>query len=79
MKKIITLILTLLMSVVACFGLTACGGNTYKDLTIVEVGGETESFGIAFRKGSDLTRKVEDAIAILENQTTAAAEVEGEL
>jgi polar amino acid transport system substrate-binding protein len=65
MKKIITLILTLLISVVACFGLTACGGNTYKDLTIVEVGGETESFGIAFRKGSDLTRKVEDAIAEL--------------
>ena len=28
MKKIITLILTLLMSVVACFGLTACGNDS---------------------------------------------------
>ena len=47
----------------ACLGLTACGGVTYKDLAIVEIGGETEYFGIACRKDSDLTRKIEDAIA----------------
>jgi ABC-type amino acid transport substrate-binding protein len=66
MKKLLTLLLTLLLGITACVGLTACGGTdpiTYKDLAIVEVGGETESFGIAFRKGSDLTRKVEDAIS----------------
>ncbi len=63
MKKLITLIIAALLAVTACLGLTACGGTTYKDLAIVEIGGETESFGIAFRKGSDLTRKVEEAIA----------------
>jgi ABC-type amino acid transport substrate-binding protein len=65
MKKILALILTVVLGVAACMGLTACGAKTYKDLTIVEVGGETESFGIAFRKGSDLTRMVEEAIAEL--------------
>lgn len=72
MKKIITLLLTLLLGVVACFCLTACGGTTYKDLQIIEVGGETESFGIAFRKGSNLTRKVENAIAELEDEGVLA-------
>ncbi|MBQ9104231.1 MAG: transporter substrate-binding domain-containing protein [Clostridia bacterium] len=72
MKKLITLILTLALSVIACFGLTACGGTTYKDLKIIEVGGETESFGIAFRKGSNLTRMVENAIAELEDEGVLA-------
>jgi polar amino acid transport system substrate-binding protein len=64
MKKLITLLVTFAMLVTMALGLTACGKSvTYKDLAIIEVGGETESFGIAFRKGSDLTRKVEEAIA----------------
>lgn len=62
MKKIITFIAAAVLTIAACFALTACGTTTYKDLAIVEVGGETESFGIAFRKGSDVTRKVEEAI-----------------
>lgn len=66
MKKILTLIVTLMLGLVACFSLTACGGSVgYSDLTIVEIGGETEYFGIAFRKGSDLTRKTEEAISVL--------------
>lgn len=72
MKKIITLILTVLMGIIACFSLTACGGTTYKDLAIIEVGGETEEFGIAFRKGSNVTRKVEEAIAALETEGVLA-------
>lgn len=63
MKKLLTLILALALSLCACFSLVACGDVTYKDLTIVELGAETESFGIAFRKGSNVTRKVENAIA----------------
>ncbi len=67
MKKLFTLLVTAILAVTCVLGLTACGDDpiTYKDLAIVEVGGETESFGIAFRDGSDLTRKVEDAIAEL--------------
>lgn len=62
MKKLFTLLITAILAITCAFGLTACG-TTYKDLAIIEVGGETESFGIAFRQGSDLTRLVEDAIA----------------
>ena len=67
MKKILTIILALSLCAIACFGLTACKSTTYKDL-----GGETESFGIAFRKGSNITRKVEDAIAALEDEGVLA-------
>ena len=34
--------------------------NSYEDLMIVDLGFEKEYFGIAFRSGSDMTRKVED-------------------
>lgn len=81
MKKLLTLILTLVVAITACIGLTACQNDpvTYKDLAIVEVGGETESFGIAFRKGSNLTRKVEDAIAqlVAEGELAPLAETYG--
>ena len=40
--------------------LASCGGNQYKNLVIVDLGIEREYFGIAFRSGSDMTRKVED-------------------
>lgn len=65
MKKLLAIMVSVL-TVFCAIGLTACGSKvTYKDLEIVEIGGETESFGIAFRKGSDMTRKVEDAISEL--------------
>lgn len=65
MKKFLAIIVSVL-TVFCAIGLTACGSKvTYKDLEIVEIGGETEAFGIAFRKGSDMTRKVENAIAEL--------------
>ena len=60
MKKIITLVLCIAMLCSACFGLTSCFGNKYRNLQIVELGLPMEYFGIAFRDGSDMTRKVED-------------------
>ena len=60
MKKIITLVLCIAMLCSACFALTSCGAKDYDDLTIVDLGFEKEYFGIAFRSGSDMTRKVED-------------------
>ena len=60
MKRIVTLLLCVAMLCSACFALTSCFGNKYKDLQIVDLGLPVEDFGIAFRTGSDLTRKVED-------------------
>lgn len=57
MKKIITLILTLALALTA---LASCGGTDYSKLEIIDLGLERENFGIAFREGSDMTRKVED-------------------
>lgn len=60
MKRIITFVLCIALLCTACFTLTSCFGNKYKDLQIVELGLPIENFGIAFRSGSDMTRKVED-------------------
>ena len=58
MKKILALILC---AILLCTALAACGGeSSYSDLAIVDLGLEREYFGIAFRSGSDMTRKVED-------------------
>ena len=56
MKKLVTLILTIALALTA---LASCGAN-YSSLEIVDLGLEREYFGIAFREGSDMTRKVED-------------------
>ena len=56
MKKIFALVL-LVATLATC--LVSCG-NQYRNLEIVELGLEREYFGIAFRAGSDMTRKVED-------------------
>ena len=57
MKKIFAMILAM---VLLCSTLVACSGSSYSDLAIVDLGFEKEYFGIAFRAGSDMTRKVED-------------------
>ena len=59
MKKILSLLLAVVMLVGCTLALASCG-NPYKDLTIVDLGLDREYFGIAFRSGSDMTRKVED-------------------
>lgn len=60
MKKLMAVVLAVLMLATACVGLSACTKNPYEDLMIVDLGLEREYFGIAFRSGSDMTRKVED-------------------
>ncbi len=61
MKKILALVLLVAL---LCTALASCSGG-YEDLMIVDLGFENEYFGIAFREGSDLTRKVEDITAEL--------------
>ena len=71
MKKTLALILTL---VLLCTSFVSCsGGSSYSDLMIVDLGIERENFGIAFRAGSDLTRKVEDITLELINDGTLDA------
>lgn len=60
MKKIGTMLLALLMLTVGTVGMVSCKENSYSSLQVVDIGQEKEYFGIAFRTGSDLTRKVED-------------------
>ena len=57
MKNILVLILALTM---ICTAFVGCSKNSYSNLMIVDLGFEREYFGIAFRSGSDMTRKVED-------------------
>ena len=57
MKKILVFILAIMMIGTSFVG---CSKNSYGDLMIVDLGFEREYFGIAFRAGSDMTRKVED-------------------
>lgn len=65
MKRIIAM---LLIAVMALTMLASCGGNSYSKLAIVDLGLEKEYFGIAFRSGSDMTRKVEDITLELINE-----------
>ena len=60
MKRILTLVLAVLMIAACAVSFASCSKDPYKDLTYVDLGLEREYFGIAFRSGSDLTRKVED-------------------
>ena len=71
MKKTLALILSL---VLLCTSFISCSNeSSYSDLTIVDLGLEREYFGIAFRAGSDLTRKVEDITLELINDGTLEA------
>ena len=72
MKKILALMLALLMLATCAFTLASCKKNPYDDLMIVDLGLEREYFGIAFRSGSDMTRKVEDITLELINDGTLA-------
>lgn len=60
MKKILSIMLAALMLVGCLAGFSSCGKTTYEDLMIVDLAQEREYFGIAFRSGSDMTRKVEE-------------------
>lgn len=71
MKKILLLILSLAMILCSFSALVSCKKG-FDDLQIVDLGFEREYFGIAFRSGSDLTRKVEDITVELFNDGTIA-------
>ena len=60
MKKFLALALAAVMLFGCVAAFSSCANDPYKDLTYVDLGLEREYFGIAFRSGSDLTRKVED-------------------
>ncbi len=60
MKKLLALALAAVMLFGAVAAFSSCTKDPYADLTYVDLGLEREYFGIAFRSGSDLTRKVED-------------------
>lgn len=47
-------------------------GTSFEDLTIVDKDFESEQYGIAFRKGSDVTKAVNDAISELAADGTLA-------
>ena len=70
MKKILSIILT---AIIICTAFASCSGkSSYEDLAIIDLGLEREYFGIAFRSGSDMTRKVEDITLELINDGTLA-------
>ena len=69
MKKLLAF---LLIAAMLCTCMVSCKKKTYDDLAIVDLGLEKEYFGIAFREGSDMTRKVEDITLELINDGTLA-------
>ena len=69
MKKLLAF---LLIAAMLCTCMVSCKKKTYDDLAIVDLGLEKEYFGIAFRTGSDMTRKVEDITLELINDGTLA-------
>jgi len=76
MKKL----LALLMAVIMVFAFAACNGNNAKDDTATSYEGlsvamelTSEEYGIGFRKGSDLTEKVNSLIAELKDDGTLTA------
>ena len=66
MKKLLTLLLTLILSLTAVVGLTACNGNgepANKPMIVAGVDLIQEQYGIAAKKGNDaLISKVNDAL-----------------
>jgi polar amino acid transport system substrate-binding protein len=71
MKKILAFTLAALMLCTMALGFMSCGTkSSYSDLAIVDLGLEREYFGIAFRSGSDMTKKVEDITLELINDGT---------
>ncbi len=78
MKKLLAF---LLVAVMICTSLASCKDSTgYDDLAIVDLGLEKEYFGIAFRSGSDMTRKVEDiTLGLIEDGTLAELSEEYEV
>ncbi len=75
MKKILTLILTAILCVGACIGLTACGGDNSKPVVLNDIALVQEQYGIAAKKGNEaLVSKINEAlIAIADDEMKTVA------
>ena len=66
MKKFLTLLLTALLAVTCCFGLTACGEKKSKAVLVEDFVLAQEEYGIAAKKGNDaLISKINEALIAL--------------
>ena len=76
MKKILTLILTVVLGIAACFGLTACKKEADKPMVLNDIALVQEQYGIAAKKGNDaLVSKINEAlIAIADNEMITVAD-----
>lgn len=60
MKRIFACLAVAALLCAALFAFPGCAGNPYAGLVMIDLGLPQEHFGIAFRTGSDMTRRVED-------------------
>ena len=73
MKKTTALLLLIFTVLFSCTVLTSCKGGVYDDLTVLETDCfETEEYGVAFRRGSDLAGKLDEMFASDFSDGTAA-------
>ena len=64
MKKTIAFLLSTALFVSVVLSLTSCGGGVYENLTILESDCfESEAYGVAFRRGSDLAAALDEMFA----------------
>lgn len=79
MKKLITLILAVALSIAACFSLTACGKDPNKPVILNDIELVQEQYGIAAKKGNDaLVSKINEAlIAIADQEMITVADAYG--
>ena len=68
MKKIITIMLSALMAVMACLGLTACQKDDNKPVVLNDIALVQEQYGIAAKKGNQaLISKINEALIAIAN------------
>lgn len=68
MKKIITIMLSALMAVMACFSLTACQKDDNKPVVLNDIALVQEQYGIAAKKGNQaLISKINEALIAIAN------------
>ena len=68
MKKIITIMLSALMVVMACLGLTACQKDDNKPVVLNDIALVQEQYGIAAKKGNQaLISKINEALIAIAN------------
>lgn len=73
MKKIIALVLATIMIVGCVFSLASCSGGTYDGLVVLKTDDlfDIEEYGVAFRKNSDLAKRLDEMFAEVFKDGTA--------